>query len=261
MLEFLRSFKAASERLELAPNAVAAIAGECPIKMAFAVLQALQWDEKRRGGTVDDVLDKLTALSDGPIKWKHGRGLSGLVRYSDTTFPHVWSSAHEAALEVSRLALRFFFWPLELGDSKELPKDKEPLFHELLAENRRKALAMTLEEIADWQERIRRERAKLLNAPALREDEQRPEPPLKERVLDVLTEQQRKIVEYLWKRNTGVRFDVLADVPGAFRSNSSRSDETILAKKKEINERLAKAGLPVELKVSGRRLKLVLPPG
>jgi len=252
----LDSFRAASERLELAPSAVAMIARGCPLDSAFALLYALQHDERRRGGAVDDVLDKLTALSDGPIKWKHGRGLSGFVRCPDATFPHVWSSAHQAALEVSRLALRFFFWPLKLGNSKELPKDKEPLFRELLTKNRRKSLAMTLEEIADWQERIRRERAKLLNAPAPTEDEQRPEPPLKEKVLDALTPQHGRIIECLWDCKHGLTFNKIRTIPGAFRLGSSQSDETIREKIKEMRRRLAAASLPVTLKTSGGRVSL-----
>lgn len=156
------SFKVASERLELAVNAVATVAGGQPLESSFAILSALQIDEERYGSIIYSALDELTALSDGPVKWKHGRGLSGLVRGRDATFPHVWSSAHQAALEISRLAQRFFLHPLELDDWGELPKDREPLFRKLLSKKRRDAPAISLQEVAELQERIRRERARLL---------------------------------------------------------------------------------------------------
>ena len=91
-----------------------------------------------------------------------------------------------------------------------------------------------------------------------------PEPPLRERVLDVLTEQQRKVVEYLWDRKTGAGFDAIAGIPGAFRQGTVPNDDTIKDKVKTIRERLEKADLPMSqvlFEVSGRRLKLILPPG
>jgi len=87
------------------------------------------------------------------------------------------------------------------------------------------------------------------------------EPPLKEQVLDALTEQQRKILECLWDCKHGLTFDKIMNIPGAFRSGSSRSDQTIKDKVKAIRLKLDKKGLPDILKVSGRRLILDLPPG
>ncbi len=153
-------FRCASERLELAVNAVAIVARGCPLDSAFAILHALQVDEERYGSVIYRELDKLAAISDDPpIKWKYGRGRSGFVRVPSHAFPHVWSSAHEAARTIQRLALEYFFWPLEgITDAKE----QQSTFKKLLSKSRRKAVAMTMEEVADWEERIRRERAKLL---------------------------------------------------------------------------------------------------
>src|SRR5262245_16981461 len=50
-------------------------------------------------------LEHLRAVSDGPIKWENGRGLSAVARVPAAVYPHRWSSAHEAALRVAELAL------------------------------------------------------------------------------------------------------------------------------------------------------------
>jgi hypothetical protein len=81
--------------------------------------------------------------------------------------------------------------------------------------------------------------------------------PLRERVLDVLTPQQRKVIEYLWDRKSGASFDAIAEIRGAF--SCSPSDEAIKDKIKKIRRRLEKTGLSVFLERSGRRLKLILP--
>jgi hypothetical protein len=164
-------FQFASERLELSVSTVAGLAEGCPLDSAFALLYVLQFDRERHSRILYDSLDKLAVVSDSPIKWEHGRGQSGLVRHPNAVYPHRWSSAHEAALAISRLALAYFYWPLELPaeahpEFKKLSVDQQPLFRKLLGKNRRKALAMTMEEVADWQERIRRERAKLLTTPS-----------------------------------------------------------------------------------------------
>ena len=163
------SFKFASERLELTVNAIACIAKGEPLDSSFASLSVMQFDEERHGGLLYRSLDQIAAISDEPIEWSHGRGLSGLVRGPADTFPHVWSSAHQAALELSRIALRYFFWPLEvthasgkLSEFQHLAVEQLALFRKLLSARRRKAMAMSMQEVAQWQERIRRERAKLL---------------------------------------------------------------------------------------------------
>lgn len=159
----MSDFQFASERLELAVNSVATIANGCPPDSALPLLCALQFDADRHGAIIDGELDRLTALGDGPIRWPHGRGLSGLARIPDSVFPHVWSSAHEAARAVAELALDCFYRPLNWqGDYSKLTKEQRQLFDKLLDKKRRAALAMSIEEVAEWQERVRRERAKLL---------------------------------------------------------------------------------------------------
>lgn len=161
------SFQYASERLETTFACVAHIADGCPLESAFAILSAMQVDEERHGATVDGALDKLATVSDEPIKWQHDRGASGFARVPSAVFPHVWSSAHEAALGISRLALEHFYWPLELNsrtEYKKLSTDQSKRFKRLLSKSRRKVLAMTMEEIADLQERMRRERMKFFSS-------------------------------------------------------------------------------------------------
>jgi len=60
----------------------------------------------------------------------------------------------------------------------------------------------------------------------------------------------RIVVEYPWDQGTGVSFDKIAGLPGAFRRDSSCSDETIKQKLKNIRRRIEPAGLPVLLEVS-----------
>ena len=161
-------FRTGSERLELSPNAVAQIANGCPAHTAWYLLYALQLADVRYGDAIDEALGQLAALSDSPISWSKGRGRSGIARVPDAVFPHRWSSAHEAALAIARMSLEFFYWPLALDEKQarlsleEQPTAVRKQFGKLLHEERRKALAMGMEEIADLQERIRRERAKLL---------------------------------------------------------------------------------------------------
>ena len=157
------TFEFASERLELAVNAVARIAeGRFPLHDLFTMLSVLQSDHERCDAVVTEKLSDLAALSDGPIKWALGRGLSSLVRNRDAAIPQVWSSAHKAALKIAVMVLESFYWPLEgITDADE----QQATFRKLLSAGRRKALAMTNEEVADLQERIRRERAKLLREP------------------------------------------------------------------------------------------------
>ena len=69
------TFQDASERLELVFNAVAEIARGCDLDTARLLLVALQSDDERYGKIIAESLDKLAAVSDGPIKWKHGRGV------------------------------------------------------------------------------------------------------------------------------------------------------------------------------------------
>jgi hypothetical protein len=111
------------------------------------------------------ILDKarvvLTVLSDGPVKWEHGRGLSGVARVPTAVLPHVWSSAHEAAAGIAELGLRLLPRALELM-SDPPKKSKEKVLAKQVVENTGKALAISLDEEATLYQRIRRERAKLV---------------------------------------------------------------------------------------------------
>jgi hypothetical protein len=107
---------------------------------------------------LEQVQDALAALSDSPVKWEHGRGLSGIARVPAAVYPHIWSSAHEAAAGIARLALRMLVWPLAAITD---PVDQRTLAEQLLAKCST-ALTIPLDEQAVLFERIRRERAKLL---------------------------------------------------------------------------------------------------
>ena len=156
------SFRAASQRLECALGPVALVVNGLPLKQSFGCLSTLQAIVKKDGRVIRGVLDRLAAVSDGPVKWAHGRGRSGIARCPGAIYPHVWSSAHEAVLEIVDLALDLFYSPLEgILDAKE----QKATFQKLLSKRRRQALAMTIDERAELQERIRRERAKLLALP------------------------------------------------------------------------------------------------
>src|SRR5262249_970233 len=90
------------------------------------------------------------------VRWNHG--LKAIARKPDAIYPHRWSSAHEAATNIARLILKLLVEPLSeiTNVSKQRAEAKR-----LLAA-RWKAFEMPRDEIADLEERIRRERAKLL---------------------------------------------------------------------------------------------------
>jgi hypothetical protein len=165
-------FRAASEAAEGWLNTVALIAhlgrgGNVDAAMRLlmttkGVRYNLLDDYNEHVETLDEAKDKLAALSDAPIKWKHGRGLSGMARVPSAVYPHVWSSAHEASEGIARLALSRLASPV--GAITD-PTEQRDLAKRLLAKAS-KALAISTDEVADLQERIRRERAKLLNQAA-----------------------------------------------------------------------------------------------
>ena len=153
------AFRQASEWLELTLGGVSLVTRGLPLRVSFDTLASLDEGRAKHATAISAAMEPLKALSDGPIKWEAGRGLSGFVRVPTAVFPERWSSAHEAAWRVLLLALEKFLWPLEgITDATE----HENTFKQLLSGDRRKALAMPMDEIADWQERICRERAKLL---------------------------------------------------------------------------------------------------
>jgi hypothetical protein len=272
------SFGAASEAAEAWLGTVAFVAylgeraealdaqgRECPIvDTAFRLLfgkqrSSLNKSYEKHSGVLEEVKEKLTPLSDGPINWGAGRGLSAI--YTDRRIQlHAWSSAHEVALGVAELAFDLLVAPL--ADVTD-PREQWTIGKQLLID-RWKALSIPRDELAALQERIRRERAKLLHLlpePSAEAGSTPEEAPLLERVLDVLTEPQRKMVEYLWHRKSGAGFDAIINIPGAFRQGTSPSDETIKDKIKKVRERLQEHNVPVLLEMSGRRVKLVFPPG
>lgn len=168
----LSKFQAASEAAEgwLSTVALVAHLGQSgQVGPAFELLMPapstkdgrphnLQDSYRKHAEVLDQARDALAALSDSPVMWEHGRGLSGVARVPAAVYPHVWSSAHEAAAGIARLALEMPAWPLEeISD----PREQWTLAQQLLAKCW-KALTIPLDERAALCERIRRERAKLL---------------------------------------------------------------------------------------------------
>ena len=113
----------------------------------------------QHGGTLRDAFRDLASLSDGPIKWRHGRGRSAIANRPELVFPHVWSSAHEAAYGIAELAIDLLVAPLEgINDLQEQTSAGQQLLS-----SRWQALVVSVDEVTSLQERIRRERAKLSN--------------------------------------------------------------------------------------------------
>jgi hypothetical protein len=107
---------------------------------------------------LEEAKELLRAQSDSPVKWEHGRGLSAVARIPCVILPHIWSSAHEAAAEITGMALDMLVLPVAgITDPKEWWAVAEMSLTRFL-----KALKMTPDEVAELRERIRRERAKLL---------------------------------------------------------------------------------------------------
>lgn len=118
----------------------------------------LQTDYLEHFVTLTQQTEQLAAVSDGPVIWEHGRGWSAIAHVPSAVYPHRWSSAHEAAVGIAGLALDMLASPLAgITD----PAQQWAIGEQLLA-GRAKALVMTMEEVAALQERIRRERGKVL---------------------------------------------------------------------------------------------------
>ena len=156
-------FEKASERLELSVNSVALIARGMPMDSAISTLSVLQNDHEEYGRILHFALDKINLFSEGRITWEHGRGSSGLFGAESPNpgiFKDVFLSAHEAALRISRMALEFFFLPFE-GIANKV--ERESAFQKRLIDPRRWALKMSMDEVTEWQSRIRLERTKYIN--------------------------------------------------------------------------------------------------
>lgn len=181
------TFKAASEAAEnwlSTANTIAYLAGRLPrptpdgdrtiINSAFMLLMPTP---NRSGGynllesygqhadTLTASLDQLAALSDGPIEWAGDLWepfprVEGAPDIGDGGFspgPHYWSSAHEAAVRIARMALQMLVWPLEgITD----PAEQTAAARRLLLE---RGSALRVVQSKAWRERIHRERAKLLS--------------------------------------------------------------------------------------------------
>lgn len=166
------SFEAASKRAEGWINTAFMIArhGEHgSVDSAYRLLELLRTDFAQHGKVIEQAIPALTALSEGPIQWPEDRGYSAVLMGGTVS---CWSSAHEAAAAIVRVALDLLYWPA-IGDGKfdeanghfiVAPVDKAERHRRaaiLLAE-RWKAIAIPNMEVAALQERMRRERAKVL---------------------------------------------------------------------------------------------------
>ena len=87
-------------------------------------------------------------------------------------------------------------------------------------------------------------------APPVEDDDQ------DDRLTDILTKQQFKIVECLRDRNNGVGFDEIASYPGAFRDVPD--DEAVKKALDRIKQRILTERLTIEVSATKRRAKLVL---
>jgi len=205
------SFEAASKAAEYWVNAVSLIADHGrrnSVNVAFRSLAHLEVSYRQHADTIYEAKDELAALSDGPVKWEHGRGLSAIAGSPEHVFPHIWSSAHEAAEGIARLALELLISDVKQGRA---------LARELLA-SRWKALVITIDESATLQERIRRERAKIL-AGCEWSEAKSPSEWCKELRVSLTTlkrhvNQGKLIVRKLTSRSWSVRIDTLRSYVG-----------------------------------------------
>lgn len=130
------------------------------VAISMHLLSTLQESFHAHAPALRSALDKLAALSDSPVEWCHGRGLSGLpANCPDQILPHVWCSAHEASLKIAAMVLHIFVDPLE-GHG---PREQFEITRENL-ERKAKAFAIPIDELAKLQMLIRRERAKYIAA-------------------------------------------------------------------------------------------------
>lgn len=121
---------------------------------AYRLLDFLQDDYARNIEALRADLQATITVSDGPVPWPEDRGYSAAYQGGTVS---CWSSAHEAADGLARMALSLLVWPLDgLEDA-----DQQRLVCVQLLQERWKAIAIPQAEAAALQERIRRERAKL----------------------------------------------------------------------------------------------------
>ncbi len=159
-------FAQASERIELWPNTVAMIAtlgsydrdgsSDAAFRRLVIALKREDFD-REHSQNVLEYRDELACVSDGALQWE-GRGRCAI--WTDpNVIPQVWSSAHEAAIGMYDFMFTALIDPIaDVADESAA----RMAFRELLAA-RWKALTLSSSEIAILQERIRRERAKLVS--------------------------------------------------------------------------------------------------
>ncbi len=155
----MSDFLAASQRAEYWINSVASIARYAEldnVELAYGMVETLKYRIAESGEALESRFEELAILSDSQVTFE-GFGWHAL---NDARFPGVWSSAHEAVHGVTIEALEILAQPLEgITDQKQ----QYELFTRLLSE-RGHALRISMVEVAKTQERIRRERLKLLES-------------------------------------------------------------------------------------------------
>ncbi|WP_166820013.1 hypothetical protein [Thalassoroseus pseudoceratinae] len=236
----MSDFLTASQRAEYWINSVASIARYAEldnVELAYGTVQTLQYRIEESGEALESRFEELAILSDSQVTFE-GFGWHAL---NDARFPGVWSSAHEAVHGVTIEALEILAQPLEdITDQKE----QNELFTRLLSE-RGHALKISMVEVAKVQERIRRERLKLVGPP----------PSLLDQVLEKLTPQQKELVEYLWTHPKAT-FRQIREVRKGW--NDVPSDEAIESKFKKIRQRLNKYNFGVGIVISLAEKKVEL---
>lgn len=152
------SFRLASMRLGASLSTVGYfLGGTLPPNLLLNMRPSLDENLEEFDRILRPSLEKMSAISDRLLFWELGRGLSGILasgKPSETILPHVWPSAHEATLCILRMAMEWFFWPL---DQFTEPNERSQAIEVLFAQNRRSALKMSSSEIAEYQTLMRRE--------------------------------------------------------------------------------------------------------
>ena len=171
-------FQVASEWLAHSLHSISSVARNLPIKAAFSILAVLTRDHVLFFNAIRPTLEKMKDFSQVAINWADGNGLSGLssdterpepVRFvtssprtgilwrrpnGRTTFPpQSWESAHEAALHIVQMILKFC--PAEENTSDET---RQRGFQIASDEIHRMGLALTSTQVTELQSLIRCER-------------------------------------------------------------------------------------------------------
>ena len=154
-------------------DTVAALGRLARIDPAIELLHVLQDERSRYGDALEASLPTFAALSDGPVRWVGGSEQDDNTSVGQPKF-YIWASAHQAALEIPQIALSVLYPPLK---SDVDPRSRRALSERLLIERWRTIVIPPI-ELAVLQERIRRERWKLMHQrrPSWRRDDDVIEP-------------------------------------------------------------------------------------